>query len=309
MNEFDFLTTEERNKATMLLDKMSPLEIVTIMNAEDENVIKAVRKCLPQIAGAIQLSTEAMKKGGRIIYMGAGTSGRLGVLDAAECQPTFGVPSGLVLGLIAGGEKAFLQAVECAEDSEENGKNALKKLNLSEQDIVVGLAASGRTPYVIGGLRYAAETGCHTVAVSCNADARISQEAEIAIEVITGPEVLTGSTRLKAGTAQKMVLNMLSTGTMVGLGKVYENLMVDVVQTNEKLVHRAENIVMEAAGCDRGTARRALANCNGSAKIAIVSILLNENAEVAEQLLKEAGGHIREALKSNGRGNRENDII
>ncbi|MBE6052790.1 MAG: N-acetylmuramic acid 6-phosphate etherase [Clostridium sartagoforme] len=293
------LTTETRNKDTMNLDSMSSIEIATEMNKEDENIIKAVKQALHKIANVIDMCIEALRGGGRIIYMGAGTSGRLGLLDAVECPPTFGVPSDLVVGLIAGGENAFIKAVEGAEDSKTLGVEDLKALNLTNKDIVIGLAASGRTPYVIYGLKYAREIGCKTAVVVCNKDSEMAKYSDIAVEVVAGPEVLTGSTRLKAGTAQKMVLNMISTGSMVGIGKAYENLMVDVMQTNEKLVARAENIVIEATSTDRETARRALRESNGKVKNAIIMILLNCNYDEAEERLKKAQGHVRYALENN----------
>ena len=269
------LTTETRNKNTMNLDRMTSIEIAITMNKEDENVINSIRDTLPKISEVIDMCAKALKGGGRIIYMGAGTSGRLGLLDAVECPPTFGVPSDLVIGLIAGGESAFIKAVEGAEDSKTLGVDDLKNINLTNKDVVIGLAASGRTPYVIHGLKYAREIGCKTAIVVCNKDSEMAKYSDVAIEVVVGPEVLTGSTRLKAGTAQKMVLNMISTGSMVAVGKAYQNLMVDVMQTNEKLVVRAENIVIEATDCDRDTARRALKEANGKVKTAVVMILLN----------------------------------
>lgn len=296
MLDLQSLTTESRNPATMNLDEMTPLEIVTTMNHEDAHVIEAIGRELPHIAQAVTWATEALKAGGRLIYMGAGTSGRLGVLDAAECPPTFGVSPNLVVGLIAGGQQAFTQAVEGAEDSGELGVEDLRRINLAAHDVVVGLAASGRTPYVAAALDYARSVGCHTVAIACNAHSIIGQHADLAIEPVCGPEVLTGSTRLKAGTAQKLVLNMISTATMVGLGKVYQNLMVDVQQTNEKLVTRGQNIVMAATGCTRDEAIRALAEANGHVKCAIVMILNDQTATEATQALDAAQGHVRQAL-------------
>ncbi len=298
MVELSKLTTESRNPATMDLDHMTPLELATVMNREDENVVAGVRKVLPEIAQAITWCTESLKKGGRIIYIGAGTSGRLGLLDAVECPPTFGVPPEKVIGLLAGGEKAFIKAVEGAEDSRTLGVEDLKAIGLCADDTVIGLAASGRTPYVIYALRYAKETGCHTIAVACNHGSKIGQEAELAIEPVCGPEVLTGSTRLKSGTAQKMVLNMISTGSMVGIGKAYKNLMVDVMQTNEKLVTRAENIVMTATECSREEAAEALKKTHGSAKTAIVMLLLDCDETQAAERLKKADGHIRGTLNN-----------
>lgn len=292
------LTTEQRNPETMNLDRMSPLELVETMNKEDQKVIEAVKEVLPEVAKVIEWTTEALRSGGRIIYMGAGTSGRLGVLDAVECPPTFGVSPDLVVGLMAGGEKAFVKAVEGAEDSDTLGTEDLKNIGLNEKDVVIGIAASGRTPYVIHALRYARSLGVKTAIIACNKNSEMSKEADIAIEPVPGPEVLTGSTRLKAGTAQKLVLNMISTASMVGAGKAYENLMVDVMQSNEKLKTRAENIVMEATGCEREAARTAIDEAKGSVKLAITSILLDTPVEEAEKALVEAKGHIRKAINN-----------
>ena len=290
------LTTESRNPRTMNLDEMSPLQLVSVMNQEDLHVVSAVKAVLPQVATAVQWAKEALEVGGRLIYFGAGTSGRLGVLDAVECPPTFGVSSDVVVGLIAGGERAFVRAVEGAEDDPELCKKELLAINLKESDLAVGLAASGRTPYVIGGLRYAKEIGCRTVAIACNKDSAIGKEADLAIEPTPGPEVLTGSTRLKAGTAQKMILNMISTGSMVGIGKAYQNLMVDVQRTNNKLVVRTQNITMAATGCTRDEAAAALHEANGSAKVAIVMLLTKVSAKEAQNQLDAAQGHVRDAL-------------
>lgn len=297
MIDLSKLTTEQRNPETMNLDQMTPLEIAETMNRQDAKVIEAVKEVLPQVAKVIEWTTEAISSGGRIIYMGAGTSGRLGVLDAVECPPTFGVSPNVVVGLMAGGERAFVKAVEGAEDSETLGTEDLKNIGLNEKDVVIGIAASGRTPYVIHALRYARNIGVKTAIIACNRDSEMSKEADIAIEPVTGPEVLTGSTRLKAGTAQKLILNMISTGSMVGSGKAYENLMVDVMQSNEKLKTRAENIVMEATGCEREKARTAIDEAKGSVKLAITSILLDTPVEEAEKALAEAKGHIRKAIK------------
>lgn len=297
MIDLSVLVTESRNKETMGLDQMTPLEIVTVMNREDGKAVNAVGEVLPQIAQAIAWCTDSLKQKGRIIYIGAGTSGRLGVLDAVECPPTFGVSPDVVVGLMAGGTPAFVRAVEGAEDSQTMGEEDLKEIHLSPADIVIGLAASGRTPYVIYGLRYAKKIGCRTVAVSCNRDSEIGKEADLAIEPVPGPEVLTGSTRLKAGTVQKMVLNMISTGSMVGIGKVYQNLMVDVVQTNMKLITRAENIVMTATGCTREEARDCLEEAEGSVKLAITMILLHCGAKSAKTRLNRAGGYVRNAIQ------------
>ena len=297
MIDLSVLVTESRNKETMGLDQMTPLEIVTVMNREDGKAVEAIGEVLPQIAQAIAWCTDSLKQKGRIIYIGAGTSGRLGVLDAVECPPTFGVSPDVVVGLMAGGTPAFVKAVEGAEDSQTMGEEDLKEIHLSPADIVIGLAASGRTPYVIYGLRYAKKIGCRTVAVSCNRDSEIGKEADLAIEPVPGPDVLTGSTRLKAGTVQKMVLNMISTGSMVGIGKVYQNLMVDVVQTNMKLITRAENIVMTATGCTREEARDSLEEAEGSVKLAITMILLQCGAKSAKTRLNRAGGYVRNAIQ------------
>lgn len=291
------ISTEARNQNTMNLDAMSPLEIITVMNREDAKIPEAIKPALPRIAQCVNWAIESMEAGGRIIYMGAGTSGRLGVLDAVECPPTFGVAPEVVVGLVAGGEQAFTKPLEDAEDSPQLGRDDLVKINLQKRDIVIGIAASGRTPYVLGGLAYAREMGCHTVAISCNTGSPIGQTAELAIEVIPGPEVLTGSTRLKSGTCQKLILNMISTAAMVGCGKVYQNLMVDVMPTNEKLIVRARNIVMEATGCDFRTADEKIAIAGGSAKTAITMILADCSLEEAQARLERAKGHVREAIR------------
>ncbi len=291
------LVTETRNPNTMDLDQMTPLELVSVMNQEDLNVVSGVKEVLPQVAQAIEWAVSSLEAGGRIVYFGAGTSGRLGVLDAVECPPTFGVSPDVVVGLIAGGEKAFVRAVEGAEDSLELCEDELKKIGLNKNDIAIGIAASGRTPYVIGGLRYARSLGCKTVAIACNKGSEVGKEAELAIEPSCGPEVLTGSTRLKSGTAQKMILNMISTGSMVGVGKAYQNLMVDVQQTNKKLVVRAQNITMAATGCTREEAAQALEQANGNAKLAIVMLLTQMPVEEAKAKLDAAHGHVRGALQ------------
>lgn len=296
MADIDKLLTEKRNEKTMKLDEMTPLEIISVMNQEDHNAVNAVHDALPQIGRVIEWTTQSLMNHGRIIYIGAGTSGRLGILDAVECPPTFGVDYNTVMGIIAGGENAFIKAKEGAEDDPALGREDLEKINLSSSDVVIGLAASGRTPYVIGALQYAKEIGCHCAAIACNPESEIAKAADIAIELLTGPEILTGSTRLKAGTAEKMVLNMISTASMVGIGKAYQNLMVDVKQTNEKLVRRAENIVMEAAGCDRETAKATLCDANGEAKTAITMLLLHCDMETARKALAQAGGKIKNAI-------------
>ena len=292
------LLTEQRNPDTMELDTFSPLQIVEAMNREDRHAVDAVHAVLPQVAQAINWSTKSLSGGGRIIYVGAGTSGRLGLLDAVECPPTFGVSPDVVVGIIAGGKNAFVKAREGAEDSEKSGEEDLKNKSLCDKDIVIGLAASGRTPYVVGALRYARSLGCKTVSIACNPNSKISAEADLAIEAVTGPEVLTGSTRLKAGTAQKLILNMISTGSMVGIGKAYENLMVDVQQNNEKLRARAQGIVCEACGCTADVASEKLDEADGNAKLAITMLLLGCDAESARAALRKARGHVRQAAKN-----------
>ncbi|GKW14079.1 N-acetylmuramic acid 6-phosphate etherase [Pectobacterium carotovorum subsp. carotovorum] len=290
------LVSETRNPATMALDQLSTLEMMHAFNQEDRKVPEAIALVLPAIAEAVDLAAASLQEGGRLIYLGAGTSGRLGVLDASECPPTFGVPHGLVIGLIAGGPGALLKAVEGAEDDPALGEADLKALNLTAADMIVGLAASGRTPYVIGALRYAHDVGCRTAAISCNPHSPIAQEAQVAISPVVGPEALTGSTRLKSGTAQKLVLNMISTGAMVKLGKVYQNLMVDVKATNVKLLDRACRIVVEATGAEREQAQQALVQADNEVKPAILMLLANIDVAAARERLKQHNGYLREAL-------------
>ena len=296
MKNLESLTTETRNPKTMHLDQMSIMDILQTMNEEDRKVPLAIEEALPQIECVVEQIIQAFQKKGRLIYMGAGTSGRLGVLDAAECVPTFGTDPEMVQGLIAGGMKAMTVAVEGAEDSVALGRNDLVAIGLTENDIVVGIAASGRTPYVIGGLDYANEVGATTATVSCNLNAAISRHATYPIEVEVGPEVLTGSTRLKAGTAQKLVLNMLSTVAMIGIGKVYNNLMVDVRPTNEKLVERAKRIIMQATDCSYEMAETAFVTADENVKLAIVMILTGEEKEAAAKKLVTANGFVRQTL-------------
>ncbi|MCA5012645.1 MULTISPECIES: N-acetylmuramic acid 6-phosphate etherase [unclassified Enterococcus] len=290
------LTTERRNQETMNLDEMTVEEALIKMNQEDQKVAIAVGEALSQIEPAVHVIIDAFKKDGRLIYMGAGTSGRLGVLDAAECVPTFGVDPEMVQGLIAGGQKAMTIAVEGAEDSKEFGQEDLIDIQLTDKDVVVGIAASGRTPYVIGGLEYAASIGAKTVSVSCNKHAEISRYADFPIEVDAGPEFLTGSTRLKSGTAQKLILNMLSTVSMIGIGKVYNNLMVDVKPTNEKLVERAKRIIMEATTCDYQTAADYFIKADENVKLAIVMLLTNSSKEEAETKLIQGNHFIKNTI-------------
>lgn len=291
------LSTEGRNPRTMELDTLDTERILALMNDEDATVAGAVRHALPTIARAADLITAARRTGGRLIYLGAGTSGRIGLLDAVECPPTFGTAPEDVLGVMAGGTQAFVRAVEGAEDDPELAARELDAVGLQAGDVVVGLAASGRTPYVIGGLRAARDRGAATISIACNANAPISAEADIAIEVVTGPEVLTGSTRLKAGTAQKLVCNMLSTASMVRGGKAYSNLMVDVRPSNAKLVDRAQRIVAEATGAARPAADAALAAASDHAKTAVVMLLADRNAAEAAALLDQAGGDVRRAVE------------
>lgn len=298
MVKLDRLTTESRNQNTLNIDKVSTLEMVKIINNEDKKVAIAVENELPQISEAIDGIVERINRGGRLIYIGAGTSGRLGILDASECPPTYGVSEELVQGIIAGGTEAIFRAKEGAEDSKELAIEDLKVKNLTENDTVVGLAASGRTPYVIGGLEYANKIGALTVSVTCNGDSEVSKVAKISIAPVVGAEVVTGSTRLKSGTAQKLVLNMLSTGTMIKLGKVYGNLMVDVRATNEKLVERAKRIVCEATGVEKSQAEEVLSETNFDVKLAIFMILSGLNITQAKEKLSASKGYIARAMET-----------
>lgn len=288
--------TEQRNPASMKLDQMSVSEIATLLNNQDKLVPEAIRKVIPEISQLTEAVIASFNKGGRLIYLGAGTSGRLGILDAAECVPTFGTPPEMVVGLIAGGEEALVNAVEGAEDSKELAREDLERVHLTKDDIVIGIAASGRTPYVIGGLQYAREVGAETGAISNNEDTAISKEAHYPVEVVTGPEVLTGSTRLKAGTSQKLVLNMISTISMVKIGKAYENLMVDVQATNIKLVDRAKRIIVEATGVSYEEAEGTFDEA-GSVKLAIVMILSGAEKGVALEALDDTNGFVRKAIE------------
>jgi N-acetylmuramic acid 6-phosphate etherase len=299
------LTTEARNERSRHIDAASSRDILRIMNEEDQKVALAVQQVLPAVETALEFAYASLRDGGRLIYIGAGTSGRLGVLDAVECPPTFSTDPGQVIGLMAGGANAFVKAVEGAEDQPERGEEDLKAIGLGARDTVVGIAASGRTPYVIGALQYARRIGAKTVALSCNADALISREADCAIEVIVGPEVLTGSTRLKAATAHKMILNMLSTGAMIRLGKAYENLMVDVHVSNYKLRERAIRIIRQVTGRTDEAAREALAAAGNQVKTAIVMLEAGVAADEADERLRRAGGRVREAIAPAGAGSNE----
>ncbi len=291
------LSTESVNPATKQLDCLSAYDIARLINEEDQKVAPAVGTQLGAIGEAIEAIVARMRRGGRLIYVGAGTSGRLGVLDASECPPTYGVSDQLVMGLIAGGRDAMFKAQENVEDSEALGESDLKAVGLGEQDVVCAIAASGRTPYCIGALRYAQAIKAETLAVTCNPGSPMTRMARIAIVPEVGPEVVSGSTRMKAGTAQKMVLNMLSTGSMVMMGKVYGNLMVDVQATNQKLKVRCENIVMEATGIDRAAARTALEAAGGQVKLAICMTLTGLDRAAAQTELEAAGGRLRTVLE------------
>ncbi len=290
------LLTETRNPNTVGIDRQSSLGIVTLINQEDLTVAPVIQNILPDIAKAVDTIVTAIQSGGRLFYLGAGTSGRLGILDASECPPTYGTDPELVLGLIAGGTPAILQAIEGAEDSPALATEDLKRKQLNSSDVLVGIAASGRTPYVIGGLNYANSMGCSTISLTCTPDSQMSKIADLSLTALTGPEVIMGSTRMKAGTAQKMILNMLTTATMIRLGKVYSNLMVDVQATNLKLKERTRLIVTLATGVDHSQADEALTAANGSAKLAILMLLTNLPATEASALLQQNGGFVAKAL-------------
>ncbi|MBG2875403.1 N-acetylmuramic acid 6-phosphate etherase [Proteus alimentorum] len=290
------LVTESRNHNSENIDTLSTLDMLKVINNEDKKVPLAVEKALPEIAQLVDKVAIAFSQGGRLIYCGAGTSGRLGILDASECPPTYGTPHEMVIGLIAGGHKAILQAVENAEDNQELGEQDLRQLKFNQKDVLVGIAASGRTPYVISALNYAKSLGATTGAISCNPESPIAQIADIAITPIVGAEVITGSSRMKAGTAQKLILNMITTGAMIKMGKVFGNLMVDVEATNAKLVERQIRIVMQATECERAVAEEALSQCQRHCKTAILMILAGVGAQQATQMLNENKGFIRKAL-------------
>ncbi|KQL48500.1 N-acetylmuramic acid 6-phosphate etherase [Brevibacillus choshinensis] len=291
------LTTEGKNESTQDLDRLSTRGIVQLMNDEDKKVPYAVERVLDQVSEAVELIVAALEKDGRLFYFGAGTSGRLGILDASECPPTFGTNPELVQGVIAGGPSAMIRAVEGAEDSVELGIEDVHKYGVTDRDVVVGIAASGRTPYVLGVLQEAQAIGARTISVSCNQPSFINKGVDVAINVVVGPEVLTGSTRLKAGSAQKLVLNMLTTATMIKLGKVYGNLMVNVQATNLKLKERVKRIVMEVTGVSYAEAERLADQAKGDAKTAILMKLTNTSREEAAQLLNLTNGRIREAIQ------------
>lgn len=297
LQQLDAMSSEARNPDSWDIDLLSSLEIVKRINAEDQTVAQSITSCLEQVAAVADRIVEAFDAGGRLVYLGAGTSGRLGILDAVECPPTYSVPSTQVIALIAGGNGAVYKAVEGAEDNPQLAVEDLQSINLQPNDILIGIAASGRTPYVLGGLAYARSIGCFTAAISCNANAPVLSAADIGIAAVVGPEVVTGSTRMKAGTAQKLILNMLTTTAMIRSGKVYQNLMVDLHASNEKLVARAVRIVMQATDCTPETAREALKAADMSAKLAILHILSGQDIEHCRQQLQQQHGFIRKVLQ------------
>ena len=301
ISELGRLVSEERNPHTMDLDLLSSIDILRRINQEDKGVAFAVEKVIPEIAACVDRIVAALEHGGRMIYMGAGTSGRIGVLDASECPPTFRVPPTMVVGLIAGGYDALIKAAEGAEDSQRKGAEALAEIGLTAKDVVVGIAASGRTPYVIGGLTYAKTVGATAVALSCNPHSAIAAIADIAISPVVGPEVLTGSTRMKSGTAEKLVLNMLTTTSMIRIGKTYQNLMVDLKASNRKLVARAIRIVVDATGCTLEEAQEALGKTDNDVKLAILVVLTGMTPVEARGALARSCGFLRKAIEGAGR--------
>ena len=297
MVELKTIATEQRNPNTMHIDTLSTLDMVKLINQEDHHVAEAVALVLDKIAQAIDVISRQLSQGGRLIYCGAGTSGRLGILDAVECPPTYSTEPEMVQALMAGGYPAIFKAVEGAEDSKELGVEDMKKINFCGKDVLVGIAASGRTPYVLGCMEYAKTLGAATVSVTCCPGSVLDQYADIGIAPAPGPEVVTGSTRMKSGTAQKMVLNMLSTGTMIKLGKVYGNLMVDVKPSNEKLVRRCVTIVCTATDCTEEAATAALECCGYRPKVAIIMVLCGVDAKKAQEMLAAAGGRVARVLE------------
>ncbi|MFQ3248767.1 MAG: N-acetylmuramic acid 6-phosphate etherase [Glaciecola sp.] len=299
LNELNSIPSEAINSASEHIDLMSTVEVLKCINEQDALVAPAVSKAIPDISKAVDAAVDCLKDGGRLIYIGAGTSGRLGILDAVECRPTFSVSDNIVVGLIAGGERALIHAVEGAEDDSNAAQQDLENIQFSNKDMLIGLAASGRTPYVIGALKFANSLNATTACIVCNPQAPLIDIADIGICANVGPEVLTGSTRMKSGTAQKLILNMISTASMIKLGKTYKNLMVDVNATNQKLLARAIRIVMQATDCEESVAVETLAISNNNAKLAILKILTNNDIETCENLLKQSDGFLRTALNSN----------
>lgn len=293
------MVSESRNPNSEQIDTLATVDILKVINSEDKKVALAVEKTLPEITRVVDAVVHAFQSGGRLIYCGAGTSGRLGILDASECPPTYGTPSDQVIGLIAGGKTAILQAVENAEDNREQGADDLRTINLQAQDILLGIAASGRTPYVLGAMHYASSIGAKVAALSCNSQSPMAALAEINITPIVGPEVVTGSSRMKAGTAQKLILNMITTAAMIRTGKVFSNLMVDVQASNEKLLQRQKDIVIEATGCTASEASQALSEADRQCKTAILMLLSGLDAVAAQQKLNKHSGFIRHALADN----------
>lgn len=296
--KFDQLLTETRNALTRHIDRVSTLEILQLINQEDARVAPAIKVVLPAIAQAVERIVEVLEHGGRLIYLGAGTSGRLGILDASECPPTYSTPPEQIIALIAGGEKAITQAVENAEDNQEQALIDLQHIRFSAQDVLVGIAASGRTPYVLAGIEYAHTLGATTIGISCTDNSVLATRCDIAITPIVGAEVITGSTRMKAGTAQKLILNMLSTASMIKMGKVYENLMVDLKPSNEKLIKRQWHILQSATACNHEQAKQSLQAANGETKTAILMLLLGISAESARALLHAHEGNVYASLSN-----------
>ena len=292
------LTTEARNPASSDIDSLSAVEIVRLINSQDAGIPEAIGRVANEIAEAVDVIADRFRNQGRLIYIGAGTSGRLGVLDASECPPTFSTPPEMVVGLIAGGHNALTRAIEGAEDHPELAEQDLQEIGLNDRDVLVGIATSGRTPYVIGALKYAREVGAFPIGLSCNQDCQLKPHSQIMIAPIVGPEVISGSTRMKAGTATKMILNMLTTGSMVRIGKSYGNLMVDLKATNQKLTERSARIVAELTGLELADAERLLHACDGEVKTAIVAHLCQVDADRARQMLDRSDGHLRAALES-----------
>ena len=295
--QLDTLISEGRNPATMHIDEGTSLDIVRMINREDHHVAPAIEKILPEIAEAVDRIVDGLGHKGRLFYIGAGTSGRLGILDAVECRPTFSVDDTLVNGIIAGGQRAITHAVEGAEDDDIQGQKDLDAHAITRNDVIVGLSASGRTPYVCGALRRASEHGCTTIGIACTPESPVLTLSDIALCPVVGPEALTGSTRMKSGTAQKLILNMLSTASMIRLGKTYQNLMVDVNASNEKLRARAIRIVMQATGCEISIAKQALSEAGQKTKVAIVMVLCNVDATIASEMLQNSNGFLRQATK------------
>ncbi|HEX7057051.1 MAG TPA: N-acetylmuramic acid 6-phosphate etherase [Bacilli bacterium] len=297
IEDIQYLTTEQLNTKTLNIDQLSTLEILQLINKEDEKVALAVRDAIPQIVLAVEKVAEQFRKGGRLFYFGAGTSGRIGILDASECPPTFGTDPKLVQGIIAGGQRAITDSIEGAEDNDQMGEQDAANLHIGPSDVVVGIAASGRTPYVLGAMRQAKKSGAAVIGVCNNRDSLMNQFADIMIEAIVGPEVIMGSTRMKAGTAQKMILNMITTVSMIKLGKVYGNLMVDLLPSNTKLKERAKRIIKLATNTTDEIAARLYDEAEGNVKLAIISFLANVDCRTAEKLLQQTDGSVREAIQ------------